>query len=158
MEERKRGLAGYEVRLGSDGKWGIYLRSYNVRVAVFARSSADIREELTAVFDRARRQIVIDWVAELLARSRGGIGVSGDPQGRGVTGLARQGLTAAMAKRPTKQTLHTWAIYSGPEAELLLGYVHDQRDEASAIEAAIEQFPIPAAVRNRLMAQRRDYT
>jgi hypothetical protein len=60
-----------------------------------------------------------------------------------------------MSKRPTKQTLHTWAIYRIAKKQLLLGYVHDQPDEASAIEAAIDEFEIPAAVRGRLIAQPR---
>lgn len=49
-------LADYCVRQGDgDGKWGIYLRDFNVRVAVFADNSHPIREVLTRTFDSALR-------------------------------------------------------------------------------------------------------
>lgn len=43
----------YEVRKGGDGKWGIYTRGYNVRVAVFAPNSYYLRENLGKIFDDA---------------------------------------------------------------------------------------------------------
>jgi hypothetical protein len=63
-----------------------------------------------------------------------------------------------MAKRATAKQpeYHSWAVYQIARKQLLLGYVHDQPDEEAAIEAAIREFGIPAALRNRLMAKRRD--
>jgi hypothetical protein len=62
-----------------------------------------------------------------------------------------------MAKPPAKQQLHSWAVYhlKGTPAQFV-GLVYDQPDEQSAIAKAIEQYEIPEALRNRLMAQRRD--
>jgi hypothetical protein len=63
-----------------------------------------------------------------------------------------------MAKRATTKQPEScsWAIYQIARKQLLLGYVHDQPDEKSAIEAAIREFGIPAALRGRLIARRRD--
>jgi hypothetical protein len=62
-----------------------------------------------------------------------------------------------MAKRPTKQPTHSWAVYhlKGTPAQLV-GIVWNQPDEAAAIKAGIEQYNVPANQRGRLMAQRRD--
>lgn len=46
-------LADYCVREGTDGKWGIYTRGYNVRVATFAAGSACIRDMLHRTFEFA---------------------------------------------------------------------------------------------------------
>ena len=63
----------------------------------------------------------------------------------------------AMAKRPSKPQAHSWAIYhlKGTPARLV-GIVWNQPDEKSAIAGAIEEFKVPANLRGRLMAQRRD--
>jgi hypothetical protein len=64
-------------------------------------------------------------------------------------------MLAAMAKRPTKQqTTHSWAIYriSGSPAKLI-GIVHNQPDQRSAIKAAIEEFKVLPNLHNRLIAQ-----
>jgi hypothetical protein len=62
-----------------------------------------------------------------------------------------------MAKRPTKQQTHSWAVYHirGTPAQFV-GLVYDQPDEQSAIAKAIEQYEIPETLRNRLIVQRRD--
>jgi hypothetical protein len=62
-----------------------------------------------------------------------------------------------MAKRPTKEPTHSWAIYHirGTPAQFI-SIVFDQPDEQSAIKRAIEEYDIPENQRNRLMARRRD--
>ncbi|HEY2231724.1 MAG TPA: hypothetical protein VGI22_29085 [Xanthobacteraceae bacterium] len=69
----------------------------------------------------------------------------------------RRRLSCGMAKRPTKQQLHSRAIYhlKGTPAHLV-GIVADRPDEESAIKTAIEDFKVPANQRNRLIAQRSD--
>jgi hypothetical protein len=64
---------------------------------------------------------------------------------------------AAMAKRPTKQSNHSWSVYRlrGTPAQLI-GIVYDQPDEQAAIQRAIEEFKVPANQRDRLIARRRD--
>jgi hypothetical protein len=62
-----------------------------------------------------------------------------------------------MAKRPTKQQTHSWAVYHirGTRAQLG-GILYDQPNEGAAIQQAIEEHEVPANLRNRLIAQRRD--
>jgi hypothetical protein len=62
-----------------------------------------------------------------------------------------------MAKRPTKQPTHSWAIYHirGTPAQFI-GIVFDAPDEQAAIKQAIAEYDIPANLHDRLMARRRD--
>jgi hypothetical protein len=61
----------------------------------------------------------------------------------------------AMAKRPTKQETHSWAVYHIRGARLI-GVIRNQPDEQSAIEKAIEEYKVRASQRNRLIARRLD--
>jgi hypothetical protein len=60
-----------------------------------------------------------------------------------------------MAKQPTEQHLHTWAIYRLKDTKFV-GLVHNQPDAESAIKQAIVEYIVPLNERGRLMAQRRD--
>jgi hypothetical protein len=62
-----------------------------------------------------------------------------------------------MAKSPTKPEAHSWVVYhlKGMPAKLV-GIIYDQPDAESAIKQAIEEYKVPASLRGRLMAQRRD--
>lgn len=54
-------VGDYQVRFSEktarkgreEGSWGIYLRDYNVRLALFAENSASLRRALTKMFDAA---------------------------------------------------------------------------------------------------------
>jgi hypothetical protein len=62
-----------------------------------------------------------------------------------------------MAKQPTEQQTHSWAVYHirGTPARFI-GLVYDAPDEQSGIDKAIEQYEVPENQRGRLIAQRRD--
>lgn len=45
----------YEVRHGTDGKVGIYLRAYNVRLATFNANTTSLQLRLGKLFDRAAK-------------------------------------------------------------------------------------------------------
>jgi hypothetical protein len=61
-----------------------------------------------------------------------------------------------MAKRPTQQQTHCYAVYHirGTPARLI-GIVYAP-DEQSAIDKAIDEFKVQSNQRGRLIAQRRD--
>ena len=67
-------LGDYCVRFSGnkprkDGKWGIYLRAYNVRLATFADNSDHLRDALARMFDAAHAQAE-SW-KEIARRAKG---------------------------------------------------------------------------------------
>ncbi len=50
-------LYAYQVRTGTDGKAGIYVRGYNVRLAVFNQNSEQLQQALAKVFDGAKPKV-----------------------------------------------------------------------------------------------------
>lgn len=49
------GWEDYEIRTGKDGKPGIYLRDYNVRLATFNCNTHALQVKLDLLFNRAAR-------------------------------------------------------------------------------------------------------
>lgn len=47
---KKHDFSKYEIRTGSDGKRGIYLKAYNVRMATFNANTAQLQEALEDIF------------------------------------------------------------------------------------------------------------
>ena len=62
-----------------------------------------------------------------------------------------------MAKQPSKQRNHSWAVYHirGTPAQFI-GIVYDAPDEKTAIRKAIEEYGVLENRRGRLIARRRD--
>lgn len=56
--ERSDSLATYQVRRGTDGKVGIYLRDYNVRCATFNDNTHQLQSLLRKLFDGASRRTI----------------------------------------------------------------------------------------------------
>lgn len=68
-------VADYCVREGGDGKWGIYLREYNCRLATFSANSAALRDALTMMFNTAHaivasEQTALDKLPKLREKSK----------------------------------------------------------------------------------------
>lgn len=53
MARQSEWFENYEVRVGDDGKPGIYTRGYNVRLATFNRNTAAIQTRLKLMFNHA---------------------------------------------------------------------------------------------------------
>jgi hypothetical protein len=54
----------YEIRKGSDGEWGIFLREYNVRVASFFNGTAQDRERIKQLLQQ-KPQVSREWFDRL---------------------------------------------------------------------------------------------
>jgi hypothetical protein len=61
-----------------------------------------------------------------------------------------------MGKKPSEDTIHSWAIYRFRGAPAKLLGIVDAADEDAAIAKAIEEFELTGTQRSRLVAQRRD--
>lgn len=53
MTRQSEWFEDYEVRVGGDGKMGIYLRAYNVRLATFNCNTVALQTRLRLMFDAA---------------------------------------------------------------------------------------------------------
>lgn len=53
LKPRKDWAADYEIRVGKDGKPGIYLRDYGVRLAIFNANTYYLQRRLSRIFDNA---------------------------------------------------------------------------------------------------------
>lgn len=51
VREALKRLATYDVRLGSDGKVGLYTKGFNVRVATFSPGSGPVQELLKELIE-----------------------------------------------------------------------------------------------------------
>jgi hypothetical protein len=59
-----------------------------------------------------------------------------------------------MAKQPTKQQIHSWAVYHIAARQKFVGIVYDQPDADAAIKQAIVEYNVPPNERGRLTARR----
>lgn len=50
--KRTRDFSAYHIKRGRDGKVGIYLRAYNVRLATFNAGTRALQEQLRKLFDQ----------------------------------------------------------------------------------------------------------
>lgn len=57
--ETKARDEGYEVRKGEDGTWGIFLRSYNIRIATFAPCTKAARDNIAAALSQSEQPAVV---------------------------------------------------------------------------------------------------
>lgn len=53
MSRKSQWFEDYEVRAGGDGKLGIYLREYNVRLATFNANTTELSTRLKLLFNRS---------------------------------------------------------------------------------------------------------
>ena len=51
MRKPKYDFSKYEIRTGRDGKRGIYLKAYNVRIATFNANTAKFQDALNEIFE-----------------------------------------------------------------------------------------------------------
>ena len=55
MSEPTQWFEGYEVREGRDGRMGVYLTSFDVRLATFNANTHALQTRLKLLFDRANK-------------------------------------------------------------------------------------------------------